>query len=123
MPTKVEWKKNGVEVTFEGDVTFDEYMKTNMSLMGSPQFDSLEYQLADLLLMNDMEVDSEMINIIGQLDINASHWTNQQKIAMITDNPKFVELSFAYKEIVDQIGWEVEVFNSKQDAYDWLGIL
>lgn len=120
MPYKIIWKPDGVIIRFFGIVSFDENMAANGQLYGDSRFESLRYQIADFSEVTDFQLSEKEASIIAQLDFQSTRWNTHVKAAHVTQNKTIIKLIDLYKEQMQETSWEVGLFNTLEEALDWV---
>ena len=120
MPHKTEWKHNGVVINFFGTLKAQEVLEINSILYGDSRFEEMEYQLFDFLEVKELIASNIDAKVIGTLDKQASIWNNHIKGALITTNPRLIELISIYTDVIKDTNWQVKIFNDLESANEWI---
>ncbi|MCW3807571.1 hypothetical protein [Plebeiibacterium marinum] len=119
MSFNVEWRGANIIVKFSGLVSYQEINEADGIIYGNKHFDQMQYQVFDFSGIDGFNVNELEMKMIGTLDKASSHWNNSVKVAVITDDPKIVELTRVYEGVMDDSDWETKIFKSMEDALKW----
>ena len=120
MPYQLIWEDTGVFVKMHGKLTFSEIMECNGEIYGDSSFDYLKYEIGDFLDVESFEVSEKETLTISRLEIQSANWNKFLKVAHVTRDKKIIELIELYKEALKDTNWEIDIFNTIEEAYAWV---
>lgn len=122
MGFSISWGNKSVSIEYTGEIDNKEIISAHFSLNADDRF----YECRSLILdiskcnMDKVSVD-DLIPIIGT-DLGASFMNESLKVAMIATVPENREKASQYINKCREVEypWEFELFNSIDDAHEWL---
>jgi len=120
MPYKIQWEEKGVYIKSIGVITAKENVQINGEIYGKKNFDTIEYQISDILDADLSIFNEKDISIISQLDFSASVWNKKLKVAHITKDPELIRLIKQYEKKMGESGWEFMIFDTVEKARKWV---
>ena len=120
MAHKLTWEQNGVYWKYSNKVTGKELLEASTIIYGDPRFSDIKYKLVDFLNVEIIEIDREdIIRIACQHRVAVlSNACVKNAIVISSKNNK---LANKFVEFFEDSSWEVQLFQSLDDANDWLG--
>ena len=122
MPYKTKWLKKGIEWQFFGLVTGEDFLRANMLAYGDTRFDDLNFQIADFLMSEEINVTENDIKKVAYLDMVAAKTNPFLKVAFITDKQELKDYAHLFEAYILDIKWECSVFEERNMALGWLGL-
>lgn len=122
MPYKIQWEEKGVYVKSSGIVSAKDNLQLNGELYGNKNFDTIEYQISDLLDADLSIFNEKDISVISQLDFSASVWNKNLKVVHITKNTELIRLIKKYEQKMEKSGWQFMIFDTVDEARKWINI-
>ena len=121
MPYESIWEEKGIHWKYSGTLTGDELLQSNMDIYGDPRFDSLRYQIVDLLGVESFGVSTESMEEVTLMDIGASTTNPRLVVAVVATDAQGQRLNELYDTVSGGAAWETEVFESVEEARVWIG--
>ena len=122
MTFTIQWKKNGVFITFRGIVQSQTLIDANNYLLSNADFDSLDYQVIDFSDVEDFKATSYDMGIIGSMNNSQTLFNKKIKVAFITSDNYIKEQIKEYNKYMIKTEWEIQFFNKLQEAKKWVEI-
>ena len=119
MAHSLVWVENNPIVTFEGNLDFEGINDANNAIIGDARFDRMKFQLFDHTRVTWMYLTERESKLISILDTNSSIWNQYVKVALVFSNESYIQYVQAYVQAMKLSKWDVRVFLSYQEAYDW----
>jgi hypothetical protein len=119
MAFDIKWIGNNAIVTMTGEVDFSEIDMANGMLYGDARFEHMNYQIFDLGNAEIIKLKAHDFELIGALDKNSSIWNGKMKVAVVFKDDGMIKLIEVYKNAMKDTEWEIEVFNTLEDAQKW----
>ena len=124
MAYQIEWNESGVFGTFAGIVTAQDIFAFNDDIYGDIRFDSMHFQLIDLLAIEDFTVSEMDMKRIAATDAAASRWSaykRRVRVAVATTHPKAIRMTQLYAaSLMSYSCWEAQVFDDIEKARNWV---
>ena len=121
MPYTTIWKDKGVCWTFHGTVTGKEILQCDLDIYGDERFDCLRYQIADFSGAEGFELNEFEVKKIAYLDKAAAATNPEIKVAIVAPQDFIREMSNLYAKYADDSPWETRIFDTVDQAKQWLG--
>ncbi|MFC2151364.1 hypothetical protein ACFLSE_02460 [Bacteroidota bacterium] len=119
MTFNIKWEKKGVCVRFRGVVTAQELIDSNNYLISDVNFDIIDYQIFDLLEIEDFKVTPYDISIIGSIDKSQTEFKKDMKVAIVTQDDYVKDIIKEYEEIMIGSNWITKIFDNYESALKW----
>lgn len=119
MPYSTSFEPKGAVTCFKGIVTYDEIYASNLALWNSPHWRDMEYQIADLLDVTQLEVGTTEPIEVAFLDNASSRTNNHMRVAIVATDPKIIAHCHHYIALLDAPGWKAEIFSEFEVALIW----
>jgi hypothetical protein len=122
MAYEFEWSADGVLVTMTGEVDIKELNEANGKLHGDPRFDSMRYQVWDLLAASLGGITRREIEQPSAIDLVAARMNTRVKVALVTVKPHDIALCehYAGRSMVQGTTWEIRIFPELAAAWAWV---
>ena len=120
MIKEIEYKKDGVRLTFYGRITSKEIMDSNTELINHPGFESFSYQLWVFEPVEDFVLSSRELQKLAEQDQKASERNSKIKVAIFSNSPLVFGLGRMYEAFYGKGPWEVMVFYNLDEAEEWI---
>jgi hypothetical protein len=114
------WLKNCVIWNYSGKLSSNEVLASNNEVYSDPRFDTLKFEIVNLIPVTEMDLKPKDIKIVAALDRVASLSNPGIKVAFIVENDELLELVNLYRLNLKDCSWQTEIFSAIQDAADWL---
>ena len=121
MPFANKWKDNMIERVATGKVTGEEIIQSSLDMYGDERFDRLRYGLVDFTQAESFEMDNKETKIVAYMDKAAARSNPNLKIAIVAPQDVINKLANAYATFGEVSPWEIEVFDTLDEARQWLG--
>ena len=122
MAYKTFWEEKGIKWAFSGSLTNDDLLKCNKELYENPLFIDIEYELCDFAAVKDFPVESKVINLIGEMDLEQSKRNPHIKVAVISTEDVMRGLVSMYDAAAYSSPWETQFFENEKDARTWINV-
>lgn len=120
MSHKLTWEQNGVYWKYSKKVTGKELIETSTVIYGDPRFSDIRYKLVDFLDVEIFDIDREdVIRVACQH--RAAVLSNAHVKNAIVVSSKNNKLANKFIELFKGSNWEVQTFQSLDEANNWLG--
>jgi len=119
MTFTIQWKKNGVFITFKGIVQSQTLIDANNYLLSNADFDSLDYQIFDFSDVEDFKATTYDMSIIGTMNNAQTIFNKKIKVAFITSDHYILEQINEYKSYMHKTDWEIQTFTNLKEAKKW----
>ena len=119
MTFTIQWKKNGVFITFRGIVQSQTLIDANNYLLSNADFDSLDYQIFDFSDVEDFKATTYDMSIIGTMNNAQTIFNKKIKVAFITSDHYILEQINEYKSYMHKTDWEIQTFTNLKEAKKW----
>ena len=120
MPFFNKWVENGMEKIASGHVTGDELIATRKELYGDERFDQLEYILSDYTFADSVQILEKDIKQVAYLDGAAAMSNPNCKVAIVAPTKIMKPLADYYAELSKNSPWDARVFETVEQAKEWL---
>lgn len=122
MAYPVEWSEHGVLVTMTGEIDIKALNEANGRLHGDPRFDTMRYQVWDLLGASLGAITRREIEQPSAIDFVASRMNTKVKVALVTVKAHDVALCEHYASRSMALGttWEIRIFPELSAAMAWV---
>lgn len=121
MACKIIWEERGILFKHSGTTTNEEASEANDQMYGDPRLSMIEYQISDYTDVKNNLVTLQGAKEIGTLDRTSSRWTKKNmKVAVVTEDIKFIKVVEAYFQKINEAGWEGRVFDTLEKARQWV---
>jgi len=119
MTFTIQWKKNGVFITFKGIVQSQTLIDANNYLLSNADFDSLDFQIFDFSDVEDFKATTYDMSIIGTMNNAQTIFNKKIKVAFITSDHYILEQINEYKSYMHKTDWEIQTFTNLKEAKKW----
>lgn len=120
MAYKTFWEERGIKWVFSGKLTNDDLLNCNKELYEDPRFLDIEYELCDFTDVEDFPIDSKVIRIVGEMDMEQSKKNSNIKVAIISNETVMFGLTRMYEAAAFSSPWETQFFENEEDARAWI---
>ena len=110
----------GIEIIFTGKLTFNDLREAYEELYNEQNIYRQKYQIGELSGVDSIDLSSEDIRVLAQLDIEASKKNPNIIIANIGKSELEFGLSRMWEMLADECLFEIEVFRNREDAKKWI---
>lgn len=124
MAVKTTWKDGGVYWQLTGVVPFQEILKTIEGFYHDVRSDSAKFQIIDASGLNSFKVTERDMKCVAAYDYGASKTIKNLKVACIANKPENRKVFELYIDGSKKLAssWEFRIFESLEEAEDWLEI-
>ena len=109
----------GVYWRFYGRLSFDEILQANSEVWSRPNWDSMAFQIVDLLAVEDADLNTYDITAVSSMDKASARSAGNMRIAMVATDPAIRELCTHYAREMTQPGWDARLFSDLDSARQW----
>ena len=120
MNYKTTWTTKGVIITFSDVVACEELFQAVDEINSDPRFDEIRYQIRDYTKITEFNVDVECVTKIAAWDKAAAMSNPNMKIAIVTTDSVMQILSSLYLAEIFMSHWEGKIFNTMDEAQQWV---
>ncbi len=121
MTYQITWRTNGVYWRYEGVLTGNELLQSNLDIFGDERFDDIRYQIVDLTGVETVEVTEKHMRKIAHLDMAASRSNPRVKVAVVAVSDTAAKLIDLYDEFcAEKSPWTTKAFCNLEDAEAWV---
>ena len=120
MTFNIKWDKKGVYVKFHGIVNAQDLIDANNYIISNANFETIHFQIFDFLDIDDFNITSYDISIIGVIDKSQSVINKEMKIAIVTQNDYVKEITSEYDQIMEESSWITKIFPDYHSANKWV---
>lgn len=120
MTFNINWDKKGVYVKFRGIVTAQDLIDANNYLISNANFETIDYQIFDFSTIDDFQITTYDIRIIGVMDKSQTDFKKEMKVAIITEDDYVREITTEYDHIMSESKWITRVFSDYNAAKKWV---
>ena len=121
MAYTITWEPEGARWDFTGTVTDQEAIQSNLDVYEDERFDTMRYQLVNMLQVETFDVSAETIRKVSQMDREQRHRNADIKVAFVTTRALIYGLGRMYEMAGGTEAWETRVFETLEEAREWLG--
>jgi hypothetical protein len=115
----ITWMGNNVIVSLSGKVSFKDIDTADGMLYGDARFEKMEYQIFDHTDVEEFNVSTSDLQMIGALDKSSSIWNRKMKVALVTRDKKIMDHIEEYKKVMKDTGWKIRAFDTLEEAKFW----
>ncbi len=119
MPFELIWEPKGLHKRFYGSVSTPEFLESIHSLQGDSRFDSVRYSLNDFSDVRDFDISLQDVKQFAAYGAGAYFTNSNIKIAVVTDNPRIIELVKHYGSLPFS-KYPLQIFPDIEGARAWL---
>jgi len=120
------WQGKGIYIRLDGEFTAQDAIASNMEIYNDARFQACQYQLVDALGVDSgqLSLDAlvEAMEAVAGMDHVAASYRQDMQVAFVTNHPAIREIFSQYTNTPISPGWVTKIFDSLEDARDWLGI-
>jgi len=120
MAFQTKWTQSGVIWKFSGTLTGDDIFRSSTEVYGDPRFDSMHFQLLDMIDVTDFDVSDDIIEEVSVMDLAASSTNPYLIIALIGSDKQIERLVSLYENTTGTAPWKTAIFETFEDARDWI---
>ena len=120
MAYQTKWSQSGITWKFSGTLTGDDIFRSSSEVYGDPRFDSMRFQLLDMIDVTDFDVSDDIMEEVTVMDLAASSTNPYLKIALIGSDKQIERLVSLYENTTGTAPWETAIFATFDDAWDWI---
>ncbi len=116
MSYEITWEEHGVYKRFWGFVSYQEYSRSQESVLGDPRVDEIRYIINDLLAVEGYTVTTEQAEYLASFNRGSSFSNPRIRIAYVTRDAKVIFLMRAMSAISS---YRLKDFPTLEDAKSW----
>ena len=120
MPHENTWETEGLYRVFTGEVSGDEILESNFELHVHPDFQKIKYVINDFTAVTSQTIAAVHTKAYAKTDDIISNTKGSLKIALIVINEPLISLANSYREQMIGSSFECEIFQSIDDARNWV---
>ena len=125
MAVRTQWEDKGVLWKFTGIVNADDLFNSNRDVYGDSRFDTIHYQILDLLDVTAVDIGAPDIAVkkiqqVAAYDRAAAKTNPTMKVATVAHDDTLALLANLYEAEMTESPWESNVFNNLAEARAWL---
>ena len=123
MAVWTEWTENkeGLVFRHSTEVEAVEIIDVNNDAIKDPAFANIKFQIIDLTETKVFNVTLQDMQVIAQQDMQAAKLHPKIKVAYVGDSDLLYGIGRMYDGLTSPSDWETELFNTMEEAYNWLG--
>ncbi len=117
--TKYKWLNNNIIFEIEDTLNLKVFLEANNILLSSSRFDTMNYQIFNLLNVKNIEVTVQELKVFLTLHEKAMIWNKTVKTAIICSDPKLMS---DFEIFINEIRWtglNCKLFETVDSALDW----
>ena len=122
MKFTITWKDQSVRIDYSGAIDNQDIESAHFELNTDDRF----YECKSLVI-NITDCDLEKVSVpdlknVVALEIGAAYTNKDMKVAMVANNPVSIDKASNYISLFQfhESPWEFQIFNTLNDAYEWL---
>lgn len=116
----IEYVKDGVEVSLTGVITSKEILDAGAEIRKRDEFVSRKHALWIFQSVEDIEISTNEIRRMAELDVEAAKVNPGIKVGIVSDTALVFGLSRMYEAYAGESQWETQVFYTLEDAQEWV---
>lgn len=120
MSYETTWEPSGVYWRYFGTLTAEDMFLSNQEVYGDPRFDHLGYQIADLLEVEEVELEPRKVRLLAAMDRAASEMNSRIRCAIVARGGTAQAIAEAYRDARVGPPWPVEIFEELELARAWV---
>jgi len=120
MPHTNSWESEGLYRQFTGEISGEEILASNFELQAHPEFQKINYIINDFTEVTGHSIDMNHTKIYATTDDIISRSKGNLKIAIVVIQESLIDLALNYRELMKGMLFECEIFQSIEDARDWV---
>ena len=122
MNYSITWYKNYSFVEFTGDVNIRDVELANKYVHGDKRSYKLSASIWNFAKCNSINIKSEETQYSTAVDLGSNEAIKEHKLALVTGDPNAIEAFTTYINDSIKSGslWEFKIFNSLDDAKEWI---
>ena len=115
--------KELLHIFYSGIVSGDELIQSALDNAGDERFDDTHFVLGDWTQYRYTKIDQDDVKALVAIMKSVCRITpNAKNATVIRPDSTGNALAAFYKMIGDELPWEIEIFHSYEDAFNWFGI-
>ena len=120
MPHNNTWEPDGLYRKFTGEISGEEILESNFELHVNPNFSNIKYIINDFTEITAHSIEIAHTKIYAKTDDIVSTTKGKLKIALVAAQAEHIDLAHNYREQMKDKLFECEIFNSIEDARNWV---
>jgi len=120
MTFNIKWNRNGVYLQFRGVVSSQDLIDANNYVISNAKFEQIKYQIFDFLQIDDFNITSYDMTIIGTMDKSQSEFKSEMKVAVLTQDRYVRDLTNEYNQLMAGSHWITQIFPDLESAKNWV---
>lgn len=120
MINAIEYKKDGVRLSFYGKITSNEIMDANTEMINHPEFESFHYQLWIFDPVEDFVLSTNDLQEMAKQDKKASERNSNIKVAIFSTSQFVFGLGRMYEAFYGDGPWRIMIFYNLDEAEKWI---
>lgn len=114
------WKEKGLHRKFDGMITGQEILSSNLSLHGDDRFKDMSYIINDFTQIENFMISDSDISKIAALDITVSVYSKQIKIIIVATNENLLSWAELYLNEMNESPFECVIFEDINSAMEYI---
>jgi len=120
MTCKFCWEEGGLVREYSGIVTGDEVFESIMELTSQDRFADVRYIINDYTNMTELILDPVYVGAVSAMDKQTAKGKSALKKIALVAAAQYHPMGLAYKELMADSPYEIEVFHTLAEARDWV---
>jgi hypothetical protein len=122
VPYETHWEDGGIRWVYTGAMSDDDVLRANLDLYDDARFPTLKFQIADFTGVIALTARAETIRKLSHMDREQSKRNRHIRVALIATTPLARGIASMYVLAAGDTPWSIEVFETEEDARDWLAV-
>ncbi|MBN2565367.1 MAG: hypothetical protein JXB46_06620 [Candidatus Eisenbacteria bacterium] len=120
MAYETYWEGAGIRWVYTGVMTDDDVLRSNGDFYKDERFESATFEIADLTNVAEFAASGETIRKLPRLDREHAARNPNIKVAIVVSAAYARGMANMYSLAAAESPWETRVFESIDDAREWL---
>ncbi len=123
MPHTNTWETGGLYRKFTGEISGEEILESNFDLHMDSNFQTIKYIINDFTEVTGHSIEVVHTKVYATTDEIISNTKGKLKIAIVVTQDPLIALANSYREEMIGKRFECDIFNTIEDAREWVGNL
>ena len=120
MPYETRWETEGVHWIYSGVLSDDDVLRSNLEIYDDPRFDTIRYQILNLLEVEEFAASTETMRTVSRMDKDQAVRNPNVKVAIVATAELIRGMANVYTLSAGDNFLEVQVFENEADAREWV---
>lgn len=120
MPYTNTWEAAGLYRKFTGTISGEEILESNFELHQHPNFQTIRYVINDFTAVTGHSIDTAHTKVLASTDEIIANTKDQLKIAIVVTQEPLIALANHYREEMIGNRFECDIFQTLEDAREWI---